>query len=602
MAQMPDGRSSAVLLRAAGTLPVVQPEERGRGRTRGVAAAIARALREPWVLVLLGCLAIIIAVYVVYASNGITLAYADGRAKLNMARRVWDDLNPGFGQIGGVWLPLPTLLFAITAWSDPLYYSGLSGSIWSMLAFAGTGALLFLLARRMTGHWAGGLAAALLLVANPSAVYLATTPMAEPLLICGVAASAFFLARAEEQPRDQNRVFWLGVAAFLFSLARYEGWFFLGLTTLALVVIFWKARLPVAEIQARLIAFLTVAGLGVVFWLLWETIIFHDPLFFAHSRYSAHAIDVVAYGIDQNVHHLGTAIATYWQALQANVPGWELALAGAGLALYLVREFRTPRNARIAPLILLGVPLYFIIVLYTGEGAIDMRSTPYYNVRYGTIAVPLVAAFAGYALVAVLPRLLKPAGVAAALAIAGLALPALIAHSTAVLNDRGAQSDPLRLQIIAYLKRSYDGGRILIETFKNNDISFSARIPQRALIAEGNPQLFHAALIQPQLFAEWIYAGKNELSATGDTVATAFAANPALLDGYDVVLDNGAATLYRLKPELRGALVPDRDLERVAEEVLKQARTRQRNLTALDDCGPQTPYQVVWQRRAACNR
>jgi hypothetical protein len=569
-------------------------------RLQRAARLLRRASGEPWVLVFGGCLLLVIALYALYAAHGITLNYADGRSKLNMARRVWDDIDPGFGQVGGIWLPLPTLLMALTAWCDPLYYSGFSGALWSILAFAGSGAFLFLLGRRMTRHWAGGAVAVLLLVANPNALYLATTPMAESILICGIAAVVYFLDRVEERPREQNRVFWLSVAVLLLSLSRYEGWFLLGAVVVALAAIFLRDGQPFAETQARLIAFLVIAAMGIVFWLIWETLIFHDPLFFSHSKYSAHAIDVVAFGIDQSVGNLSVALSTYWQAMTANIPLWQIALAGAGLAVYLARELRRPRTARIAPLVLLAVPAYFVVTLYLGQGAIDMRSAPYYNVRYGTIALPLIAAFAAYGATVLLPRLLKPAAAVGALLLVCTAAPTLAAHNAVVLSDRGAQTDATRLSVITYLKQNYDGGRLLIETFKNNDISFNAQIAQSNLVTEGNPELYKAALLRPELFVEWIYAGKNELSGSGDSVAIALGQDPALLDSYDVVLDNGAATLYRLKAPLLPALTPTRALQSSASDVIKHAPYYRTSSLGLDDCGPQSTFQTALRRSQTC--
>ena len=266
MAQAVRGDAAAFTVPAPSARTSPRTRARQHEQTKPLSArsmALARrAIAEPWVLVFLGCLALIVGIYALYAAHGVTLNYSDGRSKLNMARRMWDDIDPGFGQIGGIWLPLPTVLMALTAWCDPLYYSGFSGALWSMLAFAGTGAFLFLLGKRMSRHWAGGAVAVLLLIANVNAVYLATTPMAEPLLIWGIVAVAFFFDRLEEQPRDQNRAFWLGVAVLLLSLSRYEGWFLLAVVSGVLAIVLLRARQPFAEVQARLIAFLVVAAMG----------------------------------------------------------------------------------------------------------------------------------------------------------------------------------------------------------------------------------------------------------------------------------------------------------------------------------------------------
>src|SRR5512147_1581479 len=45
-----------------------------------------------------------------YHAAGLTLSHYDAKAHLVVARRVVDNLTPGWHQLGAVWLPLPHLL------------------------------------------------------------------------------------------------------------------------------------------------------------------------------------------------------------------------------------------------------------------------------------------------------------------------------------------------------------------------------------------------------------------------------------------------------------------------------------------------------------
>ena len=45
-----------------------------------------------------------------YYQHGLTLSHYDAKAHLVVARRVVDNLTPGWQQIGAVWLPLPHVL------------------------------------------------------------------------------------------------------------------------------------------------------------------------------------------------------------------------------------------------------------------------------------------------------------------------------------------------------------------------------------------------------------------------------------------------------------------------------------------------------------
>src|ERR1041385_8300971 len=81
--------------------------------------------------------------YLYYLQNGLGLAYNDARSHLDIGRRVVEGLKPGFAQLGSVWLPLPHILIALTAWNDFMWHSGLSGAFVSMVSFISIGVLVY---------------------------------------------------------------------------------------------------------------------------------------------------------------------------------------------------------------------------------------------------------------------------------------------------------------------------------------------------------------------------------------------------------------------------------------------------------------------------
>ena len=54
----------------------------------------------------------------VYVSQGLHIVHFDAKGHQMVARRMIDNLNPGFRQIGGYWLPLPHLLYLPMVISD----------------------------------------------------------------------------------------------------------------------------------------------------------------------------------------------------------------------------------------------------------------------------------------------------------------------------------------------------------------------------------------------------------------------------------------------------------------------------------------------------
>ena len=72
--------------------------------------------------------------WVVFVRQGLVLSHYDAKAHLVVARRVLDNLTPGWQQIGAVWLPLPHLLDLLPVQFDLFYRTGLFASIVSTQA------------------------------------------------------------------------------------------------------------------------------------------------------------------------------------------------------------------------------------------------------------------------------------------------------------------------------------------------------------------------------------------------------------------------------------------------------------------------------------
>src|SRR5260221_1290893 len=111
--------------------------------------------------------------------QGWTLYYGDAEAHLNIARRLVDSRNPGPGQIGTVWLPLPHLLMLPFVKDDWLWRSGLAGAIPSAFCLVIAGAFLFAAVRLELGTTAAGAVSVALFALNPNLSHLSSAPLAE---------------------------------------------------------------------------------------------------------------------------------------------------------------------------------------------------------------------------------------------------------------------------------------------------------------------------------------------------------------------------------------------------------------------------------------
>ena len=162
--------------------------------------------------------------WVLWYDAGLTLSHYDAKAHLVVARRVIDNLTPGWQQIGAVWLPLPHLINLLPAQIDFFYRTGVFASAVSIACFGLTVWSAARLIRRATGSILGSVVAALLFALNPNLLYLHTTPMTEPLLIAVTFTTVMWLhdwlADGPDRPVPRK----LDVILFAAAWTRYEAW------------------------------------------------------------------------------------------------------------------------------------------------------------------------------------------------------------------------------------------------------------------------------------------------------------------------------------------------------------------------------------------
>src|SRR5262249_3140263 len=170
------------------------------------------------------------AAWVAFFRQGLVLSHYDAKAHLVVARRVFDNLTPGWQQIGAVWLPLPHLLDMLPVQVDVLYRTGLFASIISIACLAVTSYAAARLILRTTGSAAGAITGSVLLVLSPNLLFLHTTPMTEPLLLAATFFVVLCLVEWLDAPDAGSRepgagLPWrLSCALFAAMWTRYEAW------------------------------------------------------------------------------------------------------------------------------------------------------------------------------------------------------------------------------------------------------------------------------------------------------------------------------------------------------------------------------------------
>jgi putative flippase GtrA len=474
-----------------------------------------------------------IAAYAYFSNKGMTLSYKDSISHLLIARRVTDSPTPGLAQLGGVWPPLPHLLMLPLTWVDTAYYSGLAGSLASMLAYVVCAVLVYRIGRSLTDQRSAGVVAALVFMLNPNVLYMQSTPMTELLMLAATAGAVYGLLRWIQ---TQNYLYLAAGAgaASLGTLTRYEGWVLL----LALVAVILYAairhRFGWAKLQGLMIAFLTLAASGIVAWMAWNQLILGDFLAFQRGEYAKPSLWVGAEELA--IHNLPVALDAYWIATFSNVTVVMTVLGLAGLAVYL---YCTRLAAESMPVLALLVFFpFFVAAQYLGQRPLHVLQIHHalYNVRFGLVMVLPASIFVGY-LAAWLGQALRrhrlrlaPAALASLAAVA-VAVAAVQTDDIITLREPVAERSnrwSARADAAStFLRDHYRGGLVLMESFGNEQVVFESRIPSRNHIYEGSYRLWEPALERPRASGiAWIFMRRSE--GTEDRVFRALNNSPQL--------------------------------------------------------------------------
>ncbi|MCB8958370.1 MAG: hypothetical protein H6529_18050 [Nocardioides sp.] len=446
-----------------------------------------------------------VAAYLWFRDLGTILGYKDALSHLLIGRRVVVGQHPGFGQLGGIWLPLPHLLISTLAWNGDLYTSGLAGSVFSMLAYVATVLGLYGAVRVATRDRLAGWVAAAVYGLNPNALYLQSTPMGETLMYAGI-VTAVLMMLLWYRTGLHRYLMLAAVCCMLLVLVRYEAWVFsLALLLVVVHVCFVKGHPFFSgdfSGQAYVLVFTGYAALGVLLWLIWDLVIFGDPLAWLTGQYTS--IDQTRDLELSQVADLRVSLQTYAFAIRDTI-GLPLALCGAaGMVAMAWRERLSPVFTTFLATAAAGA--FITYGLYSG--AQPMRVTEIdgdlYNLRMAVVMLLPIALFTGYA-VSLVPRTgrvlssaLRIAGAAVLVVLAGAGLASASASDgrSVITSLEASQAYAAYQQErrVGDFVEDHTTGRVLIESFANEWVVFPN---QERVIYEGSDQTWKIALKDP---------------------------------------------------------------------------------------------------------
>jgi 4-amino-4-deoxy-L-arabinose transferase-like glycosyltransferase len=496
------------------------------------------------------------------SQHQLLLLYGDAVAHLHIARRIFDSREPGFRQLGSVWLPLPHLLLVPFVQKMSWWQSGVAAALPSMACYVVACVGLYRLALCFVRHSIAWLAVAFFAL-NPGLLYFSTTAMTEPLFLAEMiwAALLIVLLARRSETGDTHGLGRLVLGASLVLVCavftRYDGWVY---AAAAWCIASWIV-LQRRNLRERLTGIWLLASVLVVWapllWMAYNAKQFHDPLDFLRGPYSARAIEARTspYGAGHYMEYHRPVVATLYflkaAELGAVVPHATqviFLISIAGIAFLWLRR----RSAALAAATLLWLPLpfYAYSVAYGSVPIFIPVWFPHswYNTRYGMEMLPAFAVFAAAALEGLAtwrPRWqdwMVPVAAVLVLANSIFLLRARpLVFQEAVENAR--TRIPFERTLSNWLRMLPPGKTLLMSTSEHVGAVQRAGIPLRNIINDGDYYEWGAALKDPAAKADYVVA------LDGDAVARAVAEHPQGLTLLEVIRSTGqpAAWVYKAK-------------------------------------------------------
>lgn len=449
--------------------------------------------------------------------QGLTDIYGDAMAHMEGARRLFDSLTPGYEEIGTVWLPLPHLLAAPLAINDFLWKTGLAGSFVSTAALIVTAWFVFRLATEMNREAIAGVVALAGFLVCPNMLYLASTPLTEPLAILWMVLMVYGLYRYQESG-GVGALIGASAAAFCGTWTRYDGWSVLPFAALFVLLARpgpWRQRIRHA------LLFSLIAGAGPALWLLHNAYRYGNALAFYNGPYSAlaiyaHQVATTAFRFPTDG-SVAVSARYFLEDLKLVIGAGPLTLALLGLVAWATDE-RDRRRRAVALLFLVPLPFNIQAMAHSAVPLYVPTLFPntYWNLRLGMEMLPAVAVLPAFLLVPGLPRRMRR-GVALMVLAIVVGQAVLIASHGArelVIAKEGIMNNPCRSKrqqaLARVLRGVYDGGNILIAQGKWPCAMRQLDIPFRKTLTDTNRRFRQSLRTEPSRLVEWIVRGEDD--------------------------------------------------------------------------------------------
>jgi hypothetical protein len=445
-----------------------------------------------------------------FSNNSKNLPYADAISRLNIARKVVDNITPGLTQVGNVWLPLPQIMMLPFIWNNYLWHSGIAGYIMSGSMFVLCGLFIYKSAKLITNSIIGSLCSLGIFALNINILYLQTTAMSESIFMTSLAATIYFFL-LWFQTKKQSHLILAAISVSAMTLIRYEGLAVL-IPSLGMVFAYsYISDRKYHNAESNIWLYSMVACLGFALWTLFLAVIFGDPLYWR----TYYATPQATGGAEKAFTQAKPFLSAVWQYFTSFV--WMIGIVPTIFAIVgtiLMGIYCWLKKSWLfMPLLLpLGIFLFMVLTL--------MRNTPIvqpdfnistiisgstslstgFNIRYGILLLPWVAIISAFVF-RLKPRVLNLL----------IFLLMFFQFHTYYTNDfttiykipDSIYAKPYS-NFTEWLKQNYDGGKILISAGSMEDQMFQTGFNYKEFIHEGTDKYWKESLDNPSRYAKWV--------------------------------------------------------------------------------------------------
>ncbi len=514
----------------------------------------AKGREVPGTLIIAG-LGLLIGLIATYWSwrQGWLHMYTDAITHSTIARRVLDSQNTGFQQLGTVWLPVPHVLLMPFVFFFPLYESGLAGGLLGAMCMAVCAGAIWRITYRAGFGRPARLVSVAVFVFNPSILYLFTTALTESVLIATLLASLAGLSgwiTAMPAISPGELAVFAGIPAALSVLSRYEGWAFVAVGSLFVVIASWRRWRSLSYTFTLVFAFVAAPALAVMWWLLYNFVRYGDPLDFARGTYSAAAQqqELTDLGLLPTKGNFGLALRTFnWNVMDILGPGLLILAAIGAVAIIWTRGASTTA-------LILWIPAFVypfaLLSLYLGQTVIrNDVSLPVglFNIRYAAVLVPLAGVLIGGLVDLSFERARRFAPyitAAVMVVILGFATWQITnpTQNLGVIREGYLIADGIKDEVnaAAWLAEHYEGGSILIDDVHGQGL-INLNVPLEQLYSTFNGAIFDTALKDPYKYVTWVYA---DSANDHDQVWEAIKSDPDFNARFYPVFQSGSFTVW----------------------------------------------------------